>query len=288
MEKIVDRVAACRRCDGLGYFYDSRVKVGRVGESKVCTCVEAMCRCGGRMPYQYFDAQMEAHWCPCRPYRRKLRQVQRLFAQSAVPSTYEWKFLEDFKEMKDDREQAHEADELKRMVWSLVETYQHGGTPKQGVLFWGQPGNGKTLLSCILLNELMFRCAMPGKFLKLSLEYFEKLRSTYNEESDRYGQTWNILEEMNTAPCLVIDDFGVQRNTEWEQVMLYNLVDARYEHERLTVVTTNKPFEEIKELQGGRIYSRLLEMCRIVHVKASDYRQHFQDYNHTPRSRRGG
>jgi DNA replication protein DnaC len=128
----------------------------------------------------------------------------------------------------------------------------------------------------------MFRCAVPGKFLDLSLQYFEKLRSTYNEESGRYGQTWNILEDLSTVPCLAIDDFGVQRNTEWEQEMLYNLVDARYEYERLTLVTTNKPIEEVEELHGGRIYSRLQEMCRVVHVEAPDYRVNF---NHTPRRR---
>jgi DNA replication protein DnaC len=99
MEKIADQVAACRRCDGLGYFYDRQVKAGQVGESKVCACVEEMCRCGGKMPYQYFDAQLEAHWCPCRPYRQKLRQVQRLFANSDVPKKYQWRFLDDFKEV---------------------------------------------------------------------------------------------------------------------------------------------------------------------------------------------
>ncbi|MBI2952547.1 ATP-binding protein [bacterium] len=285
MEKIAEQVAACQRCGGLGYYYDSEVKAGRVGETKVCVCVEAACRCGGRMPYQYFDAQMEGHWCPCRPYRQRLRRVQRLFAQSDVPIKYEWKFLEDFIELKDDRKQADEAGELKRIVWSLVETCQNGGTPRQGVMLYGSPGNGKTLLSCILLNELMFRCAIQGKFLDLSLQYFEKLRSTYNEESGRYGQTWNILETLSTVPCLVIDDFGVQRNTDWEQEMLYNLVDTRYEYERLTLVTTNKPIEEIRELHGGRIYSRLLEMCRIVPVKAPDQRPRFQNHNHAFRRR---
>ncbi|MSS70819.1 MAG: AAA family ATPase [Candidatus Latescibacteria bacterium] len=273
MEKIAERVAACRKCDGLGYFYDGKVKAGQFGETKICICVEAFCRCGGRTPYQYFDAQMEAHWCPCRPYRQKLRQVQRLFAHSDVPKRYQWKFLDDFKEADPKGVKIRGAMDLKSVVRRRVETCQLGKAPR-GVLLWGSPGNGKTMLSCILLNELMFQFTMPGKFLDLSLQYFEKLRNTYNEGSDRYGQSWNILETLSTIPCLVIDDFGVQRNTEWEQEMLYNLVDARYEHERLTMVTTNKPFEEIRELHGGRIYSRLLEMCEIIQVEASDYREH--------------
>ena len=44
--------------------------------------------------------------------------------------------------------------------------------------------------------------------------------------------------------------------------MLYDLVDARYGDQRFTVVTTNQPLDELKDLAEGRIYSRLVEMCR--------------------------
>jgi len=71
----------------------------------------------------------------------------------------------------------------------------------------------------------------------------------------------------------VIDDFGVQRNTEWEMEILYNLIDARYANRRLTFVTTNQKADELKELAQGRIYSRFLEMCHIIHVDGYDFRE---------------
>jgi DNA replication protein DnaC len=58
--------------------------------------------------------------------------------------------------------------------------------------------------------------------------------------------------------------------------MLYDLVDARYGDERFTVVTTNKPLEEIKALSHGRIYSRLVEMCQLIPMDGPDYRLHQQ------------
>jgi DNA replication protein DnaC len=51
-------------------------------------------------------------------------------------------------------------------------------------------------------------------------------------------------------------------------------VDARYAEQRLTFVTTNKNIDEIKRLAGGRIYSRFLEMCHLIHVQAPDYREY--------------
>ena len=57
---------------------------------------------------------------------------------------------------------------------------------------------------------------------------------------------------------------------------LYNLVDARYSERKLTLITTNKDVNEIKNLAGGRIYSRFLEMCTIIHMTAADYREHYK------------
>ena len=74
-------------------------------------------------------------------------------------------------------------------------------------------------------------------------------------------------------PYLVLDDFGVQRGSEWEMEVLYDLVDARYGDEGFTIVTTNQPLEEIRQLSGGRIYSRLAEMCYTVELAGGDYRQ---------------
>ena len=82
-----------------------------------------------------------------------------------------------------------------------------------------------------------------------------------------------MIEVLSNVPYLVIDDFGVQRNTEWEMEILYNLIDARYANRRLTFVTTNQKADELKELAQGRIYSRFLEMCHIIHVDGYDFRE---------------
>ena len=84
------------------------------------------------------------------------------------------------------------------------------------------------------------------------------------------------MEQLSSVPFLVIDDFGVQRDTEWEVEMLYNLIDARYADQRLTIITTNRNIEEVRDLADGRIYSRFLEMCHIIHVQAPDYREQFK------------
>ena len=266
-----EQVAGCRRCGGVGLFYDSHVEVGRYGRLRICSCVEELCRCDKRPPYQYWDQESRRRWCACRPYRSRLTETNRLFRQAEIPERYKWKFLDDFHRVAEDGTPIPLADRVLAEVSRLVES---GEEPRRGFLLHGRPGTGKTLLGCIMLNELMLRWCKPGRFLNLSRKYFERLRDTYSEDSEHYGRTWQIMEELYRIPFLMLDDFGIQRGTDWEMDMLYNLVDARYGEERFTIVTTNKPLGEIEELAQGRIYSRLREMCRPVEMEGIDYRQH--------------
>ena len=264
-----------------GYFYDPTVVAGSHGEIKLSPRVEAHCRCGGHSPFQIFEApDAEPTWCPCRPYRMKIRQIGRLIADSGVPQLFRFKFLDDFYETVRGQPLPGAA-QLKQHLRPLIERMQaisagHSAPPPKGLFLWGMPGNGKTLFSCIALNELIFHTGRPGKFIGISRKFFQTLRHTFDEDSPIHGQAIPIVEKLSTVPFLVIDDLGVQRDTEWEVEMLYNLIDARYADQRLTIVTTNQKVDDIKGLANGRIYSRFLEMCHIIHIQAPDYREYFK------------
>ena len=263
----------CSKCGGGGLYYDPTVEVGRYGVLRLCGCVD--CRCGGRTPYQYWDDDSRNQWCPCRSYRRKMTQTNRLFRQADIPERYKWKFVDDFQMTAPDGTHIELAGTVyQRIHQDLIEAAEE---PKRGYLLQGNPGTGKTLMGCIALNELMLRWTKSGRFLSLSRTYFQKLRDTYSADSERYGHTWSMLEELCNMPYLVIDDFGIQRGTEWEIEMLYDLVDARYGDQRFTVVTTNQPLDELKNLADGRIYSRLVEMCQPIPMDGPDYRMHLNE-----------
>ena len=259
----------CSKCGGVGLFFDPHVDVGRYGQLRLCGCIE--CRCGGRAPYQYWDEDSRSQWCPCRFYRRKMSETNRLFRQADMPERYKWKFIDDYHPMAPDGTAVILAETAHRHIAELLYSTKE---PKRGYFFHGNPGTGKTLLGCIAINELMLRWTKPGRFLNLSRKYFQKLKDTFSEESVNYGQAGQILDELCNIPFLLLDDFGIQRGTEWELEMLYDLVDARYCDERFTVVTTNQSLEEIKSISQGRIYSRLAEMCQLIPMNGPDYRIH--------------
>ena len=270
-----ERVLPCSRCGGNGVRYDEHVEAGRHGTLRICACIEEKCRCGDQQPYQYWDEESKRQWCDCAPSRRRLADISRMMKEADIPSRFRWKFRREFRSTAPGGgTPLTVAKRAMPVVDYLAALIDDDREPPRGYFFFGTPGSGKTLLSCIILNELILHRVRRGRFLNLSRKYFQQLRDTYSERSEHYGQTWRIMDELCRMPYLVLDDLGVQRGTEWEMEMLYDLIDARYGEELFTVVTTNQPMDDLRQLADGRIYSRLVEMCYMVDMTGEDFRLH--------------
>ena len=254
-----------------GYYYERQIEAGQHGQIRLSPVVEEACACGGIMPFQIMGATGDPEWCVCRPYRQRISHIDRLIANAQIPNRFRYKFLEDFDETSGG-EIVPDIAKLKGMLSSTADSVLAGNTTK-GFYLWGAPGTGKTYFSYIALNYLIFRTLQAGKFASISSHFFQRIRDTFNEESVQRGQGTTILEALSNVPFLVLDDFGVQRNTDWELETLYNLIDARYAKGRLTILTSNHSIHDHKDLAAGRLYSRFVEMCNLVHLNAEDYRE---------------
>ena len=273
---------SCPICHGLGYFYqENQEYLGQRdfhihGNYLLCPCVKKNCSitkqgaCPTQPPYEYYDEKERImRPCQCKPSRQRLDKIRYYLKRSHIPLKYQGKFLHHF-ETKDDENLTLAVDlanetilKFKQLNWASHGLYLHGET-----------GCGKTLLSCILLNELLRFYACKVNYAKISRDILGKLRYTYNPNSTTYGEGLKIEKELARTDILVIDDFGIHKDKEtpWVQNVLYDLIDARYENKKCTIITSNDPMTELKEKGNIRIYSRLREMCREVQIKSQDYR----------------
>lgn len=226
-------------------------------------CAAAHCRCGGIEPYYYMeDGKIKD--CACRDVRIRIQKIKNIYGRSGIEKKFRWKFMGDF-DIKNKL-----SNDAKVEAFNIVKNFPN---IKKGLYLWGNPGTGKTMLSAIILTELICRNAVNGRFIKISRNFLGLLKETFNTSSDNYGQSGKIERELQEVDILVIDDFGVQRDSMWEQETLYNLVDARYENEKFTIFTSNNnPLTTLKNLSEGRILSRLKEMCRIMELSGEDQR----------------
>lgn len=136
----------------------------------------------------------------------------------------------------------------------------------KGLLLYGPVGTGKTHAAACIANELINqgRPCLVTNFARIT----NTLQGMF-EGKQRY------LDDFNRLDLLVIDDLAAERDTDYMNEMIFNIVDSRYRSGKPLIVTTNLTQAELTapcSVNKKRIYSRLLEMCVPVEVKGGDRR----------------
>jgi DNA replication protein DnaC len=266
----------CPECNGTGLILDEIVENSRVPRLSVCLCVREncyVCPSNGKPPYLVYDEPSNKMLpCFCHHARIQLNKIDTKINKSNIPPKYKYKFLESV-----DLKGIDALSLLAAHDWArdLIENYLDMSKNPQGMYLTGAPGTGKTLLACVILNELILRYGLECRYAKINKDFLSALRDTYQKDSTFYGQEKNIEEEFADFDVLVIDDFGVQKDTEWANAKLYDLIDARYEKQKLTLLTSNQPLIDWKEKGEGRVFSRLCEMAKEIKLECPDYRLKF-------------
>ena len=103
---------------------------------------------------------------------------------------------------------------------------------------------------------------------------FSKILNTlsgmYSEEKNEF------IASLMRYSLLIIDDLGIERNTEYAKEQVYNIIDERYKAKLPLIVTTNLTLDELKdskELAYRRIYDRVLSMCVPVSFHGESHRK---------------
>ena len=140
---------------------------------------------------------------------------------------------------------------------------------KDGIclLFYGSVGYGKTYAAASIANALIDiekQCLFTD-FPQLARKW-EAL----------YAHKEEFLKGLNAYDLLIIDDFGVERQTETMQEMVHSIIDSRLREGKPMVITTNMTGEELKhptDIRKERIYSRLLGKSIAHHCQGEDQRK---------------
>ena len=77
-------------------------------------------------------------------------------------------------------------------------------------------------------------------------------------------------------PLLILDDFGMERGTEYGLEQVFNVIDSRYRSGKPLIVTTNLTLDDLRNPEDtahSRIYDRLLSMCVPVRFTSDNFRQ---------------
>ncbi len=177
------------------------------------------------------------------------------------------------------REKELSSDQVASLQQAFTFARNYAENPEDWVLLTGGYGCGKTHLAAAIANERVQQ-GYPALFVVVP-DLLDHLRATYAPNSPvPYDRR---LQEIRTAPLLILDDLGTQSATPWAQEKLYQIINHRY-NARLPTVITATDDANIDE----RLKSRLLDRgrCTNLRINASSYRGTEARARRRPTSRR--
>jgi DNA replication protein DnaC len=94
-----------------------------------------------------------------------------------------------------------------------------------------------------------------------------------------------VLAPVYQAEVLVLDELGSTIPTDWVRDTMYQIINKRYNDNKVTIFTTNY-FDDVRSEQKElletrityRLRSRLFEMCTNVVIDGEDYRRRRPDF----------
>tara|TARA_R100000458_G_C8269225_1_gene244010 strand:+ start:428 stop:1276 length:849 start_codon:yes stop_codon:yes gene_type:complete len=142
------------------------------------------------------------------------------------------------------------------------------GENEQFLTLYGATGVGKTHLALASAWGVIGR-GDPILFYQSS----DLIREM--QKSIKVGELELIVNQVKSIPNLVIDDLGREYTTDWTTSIFHEIIDHRYRNHQLrTLVTTNHSLEELNDIVGVPVVSRLTDSSRgnLVVMDGTDVR----------------
>lgn len=135
---------------------------------------------------------------------------------------------------------------------------------KNGLLFSGSIGTGKTHLASAIANALIGR-GEPVIFSTM-VDMLQALKDTIEK-----GGEDRLLRLFKTIDLLIIDDLGKERPTEWTASKIYQIINSRYEAMLPIIVTTNYSMDELVERMTPKGGDKLTAAATVDRIREMTY-----------------
>lgn len=123
------------------------------------------------------------------------------------------------------------------------------------LIFHGKVGTGKTHLAVSIANYLLNTGFQP--VFTSVYKAMMKIKESYSRDSE-FTEKESI--DMFIEPdLLILDEVGVQFNSETEKMYLFEIINGRYENMKSTILISNMNIKELENCIGTRVLDRLRE-----------------------------
>jgi len=172
-----------------------------------------------------------------------------VFRNSGIPPRYTTRTVDNFVADTDKKQKALAS--VKNYVEKIDKVCEYGTS----MIMTGGVGTGKTHLASAIGNSFIGK-GKAVAFMTVST-MFRRIRETYNQNSSKTEQ--EVINDLRKVDLLILDEIGVQKGSESEEHLLFEVLNERYCYYKPTILMSNLTAEEISGYVGARVIDRLKE-----------------------------
>ncbi len=180
---------------------------------------------------------------------KRASHVRRLFDGAEIPRRFLGRTFDNYRAV-DDAQNAV-LDRARKFAASFPKAMELGAN----FVFCGKPGTGKTHLACAIGNHVISAHGNSVLFTTV-FDVIQRVKATFgnSEQSERA-----VMQSFAAPDLLILDEVGVQFGTDFEKVIITDIINRRYNDMRPTIILSNLSEAELGEYLGARVMDRMSE-----------------------------
>ncbi len=123
------------------------------------------------------------------------------------------------------------------------------------LILCGRLGTGKTHPACAIADYLV-RNGRVAVFSRV-FDAVRTIKATWSRDSEMTET--QAIRSFIEPDLLILDEVGVQFGSETEMLLVFEIINGRYEAVKPTILLSNLPITELKNFIGERVMDRLRE-----------------------------
>ena len=179
----------------------------------------------------------------------KANRIQSALNRAMIPERFKSHSFDTFIDSTDDQKAK------KKHCLGYAKNFDAVKKAGMSMIFCGTTGTGKTHLACSIANNIIQQ-GNTSVFISV-LRAIRQVKETYarsNTKTEQEAINWFLSPDL-----LILDEVGVQFGTDAEKMILFEIINERYQNMKPTILISNLNPQAIKEYVGDRVMDRMKE-----------------------------
>lgn len=187
--------------------------------------------------------------------RRREAKLHELRSQSLIPARFRDRSLANYAATTSGQTRALQ------VCHRFVDNWPEGRRNGTSLIFTGGPGTGKTHLACGIASALIERYEAAAMFMT-TLQAMRSIKASYNRDAEITEE--EAVDNLLWPELLILDEIGVQVGSEHEKLLLFDVLNSRYQDCRPTILLSNLSMTDLETYLGQRVMDRYRECGAVI------------------------